>query len=96
MALYCTLFISNVNNITQQQYWAQLNGIANSCKVLVWIDLRLQGRGFLFDQPEEGEDFRFAFSSKSPQTTKDDAREEFQFPFNFWVCKSYLKCRINV
>ncbi|XP_075896312.1 uncharacterized protein LOC142897694 isoform X2 [Nelusetta ayraudi] len=39
--------------------------------------------GFLFDQQEEGEDFQFAFSSKSPQTTTDNSREDFQFPFNF-------------
>lgn len=55
--------------------------------ILIRFDLRFQGPAFLFDQQEEGEDFHFAFSSKSPQATKDDSKEDFQFPFNFWVCK---------
>nr|XP_033473690.1 uncharacterized protein LOC117251480 [Epinephelus lanceolatus] len=39
---------------------------------------------FLFGQPEQGEDFQFTFSSKSPQATnKDNTRDEFPFSFNF-------------
>ncbi|XP_032384968.1 protein SIX6OS1 isoform X1 [Etheostoma spectabile] len=39
---------------------------------------------FLFGQPEQIEDFQFAFTPKSPQATnKDTTREEFPFSFNF-------------
>ncbi|XP_037646118.1 protein SIX6OS1 [Sebastes umbrosus] len=39
---------------------------------------------FLFGQPEQSEDFQFAFTSKSPQTSnKDNTRDEFPFSFNF-------------
>ncbi|XP_070770118.1 protein SIX6OS1 [Enoplosus armatus] len=39
---------------------------------------------FLFGQPEQGEDFQFAFTSKSPQTTnKDNAGDDFPFSLNF-------------
>ncbi|XP_044074040.1 protein SIX6OS1 isoform X3 [Siniperca chuatsi] len=39
---------------------------------------------FLFGQPEQNEDFQFAFTSKSPQTTnKDNTRDDFPFSFNF-------------
>nr|XP_020450461.1 uncharacterized protein LOC109957148 isoform X2 [Monopterus albus] len=36
--------------------------------------------GFLFDQSEQSEDFQFAFSSESPQTTK---KNDFPFSLNF-------------
>ncbi|XP_059198962.1 protein SIX6OS1 [Centropristis striata] len=39
---------------------------------------------FLFGQPEQSEDFQFAFNAKSPQTTnKDTTRDDFPFTFNF-------------
>ncbi|KAI3356172.1 hypothetical protein L3Q82_017424 [Scortum barcoo] len=39
---------------------------------------------FLFGQPEQSEDFEFAFSSKSPQTTNEDkTKDDFSFSFNF-------------
>ncbi|XP_035532935.1 protein SIX6OS1 isoform X2 [Morone saxatilis] len=39
---------------------------------------------FLFGQPEQSEDFEFAFNAKSPPTTnKDNARDDFPFSFNF-------------
>ncbi|XP_035859779.1 protein SIX6OS1 isoform X1 [Sander lucioperca] len=39
---------------------------------------------FLFGQPEQIEDFQFAFTPKSPQTNnKDTTREDFPFSFNF-------------
>ncbi|CAK6954039.1 protein SIX6OS1 isoform X2 [Scomber scombrus] len=42
------------------------------------------GPNFLFDQPEQSEDFQFAFTSKSPQTTKrGNSSDDFPFSFNF-------------
>uniref|UniRef100_UPI0037E895BB protein SIX6OS1 n=1 Tax=Semicossyphus pulcher TaxID=241346 RepID=UPI0037E895BB len=39
---------------------------------------------FPFGQPEQSEEFHFAFSSKSPQTTKkDNSADDFPFSFNF-------------
>ncbi|XP_043986686.1 protein SIX6OS1 isoform X2 [Gambusia affinis] len=38
---------------------------------------------FLFDQPEQSEDFQFAFTSKSPQSSKKNSKDEFPFSFNF-------------
>ncbi|KAM6955787.1 uncharacterized protein PEZ65_005508 [Lycodopsis pacificus] len=39
---------------------------------------------FLFGQPEQTEAFQFAFSSKSPQTSKkDNTGDDFPFSFNF-------------
>ncbi|KAM4731282.1 uncharacterized protein FYW61_009357 [Anableps anableps] len=38
---------------------------------------------FLFDQPEQSEDFQFAFTSKSPQSAKKNSKDEFPFSFNF-------------
>lgn len=86
---------SCIKDIKQQRQSKLNHGTANStpssCEVLIWFDLQFQGPGFLFDQQEEGEDFQFTFSSKSPQTTKDNSREDFQFAFNFWLCKIYQK-----
>ncbi|XP_026232016.1 uncharacterized protein LOC113173014 isoform X2 [Anabas testudineus] len=39
--------------------------------------------GFLFAQSEQGEDFQFAFTNKSPPETNKDNRDEFPFSFNF-------------
>ncbi|XP_047456834.1 uncharacterized protein LOC125017557 isoform X2 [Mugil cephalus] len=42
------------------------------------------GPEFLFGQPEQNEDFQFAFTSKSPQSAnKENTREDFPFSFNF-------------
>ncbi|XP_073329559.1 uncharacterized protein [Pagrus major] len=39
---------------------------------------------FLFGQPKQSEDFQFAFTATSPQTTnKDNSGDEFPFSFNF-------------
>ncbi|KAM4560830.1 uncharacterized protein V3H82_014920 [Fundulus diaphanus] len=38
---------------------------------------------FLFDQPEQSEDFQFAFTTKSPQSAKENSKDEFPFSFNF-------------
>ncbi|XP_054887956.1 uncharacterized protein LOC129361234 [Poeciliopsis prolifica] len=38
---------------------------------------------FLFDQPEQSEDFQFAFTSKSPESSKKNSKDEFPFSFNF-------------
>ncbi|XP_051260135.1 protein SIX6OS1 isoform X2 [Dicentrarchus labrax] len=39
---------------------------------------------FLFGQPEQSEDFEFAFNAKSPpKTDKDNTRDDFPFSFNF-------------
>ncbi|PWA31496.1 hypothetical protein CCH79_00002869 [Gambusia affinis] len=37
---------------------------------------------FLFDQPEQSEDFQFAFTSKSPQSSKKNSKDEFPLPIN--------------
>ncbi|KAM6978434.1 uncharacterized protein LKV04_013842 [Tautogolabrus adspersus] len=42
------------------------------------------GSDFLFGQPEQSEDFQFAFTAKSPPTTKkDNPADDFTFSFNF-------------
>ncbi|XP_030613780.1 restin homolog isoform X2 [Archocentrus centrarchus] len=42
------------------------------------------GPQFLFDQPEQCEDFQFAFGTKSPQSTKKESTgDDFPFSFNF-------------
>ncbi|XP_007577669.2 uncharacterized protein LOC103155780 isoform X2 [Poecilia formosa] len=38
---------------------------------------------FLFDQPEQSEDFQFDFTSKSPQSSKKNSKDEFPFSFSF-------------
>ncbi|XP_034549581.1 protein SIX6OS1 isoform X2 [Notolabrus celidotus] len=39
---------------------------------------------FPFGQPEQSQDFEFAFTAKSPQTTKkDNSADDFPFSFNF-------------
>ncbi|XP_037832075.1 uncharacterized protein LOC108240771 isoform X2 [Kryptolebias marmoratus] len=38
---------------------------------------------FLFNQPEQNEDFQFAFAAKSPRSASKENRDEFSFSFNF-------------
>ncbi|XP_047226592.1 uncharacterized protein LOC124871366 isoform X2 [Girardinichthys multiradiatus] len=38
---------------------------------------------FLFDHPEQSEDFQFAFTTKSPKSAKENSKDEFPFSFNF-------------
>ncbi|XP_023136565.2 uncharacterized protein LOC111575579 [Amphiprion ocellaris] len=38
---------------------------------------------FLFNQPEQSEDFQFAFASKSQSANKETSRDDFPFSFNF-------------
>ncbi|XP_044221490.1 protein SIX6OS1 isoform X1 [Thunnus albacares] len=48
------------------------------------MESKSSGPDFLFDQPEQSEDFQFTFSSKSPQTTnRENTSDEFPFSFNF-------------
>ncbi|KAM9346852.1 uncharacterized protein ABDE67_011166 [Symphorus nematophorus] len=47
-------------------------------------ELKSSSSEFPFGQPEQNEDFQFAFNAKNPQTAnKDNTRDDFPFSFNF-------------
>lgn len=41
------------------------------------------GLDFLFNQPEQSEDFQFPFTSESPADNKENTTTDFPFSFNF-------------